>query len=91
MHPPDFYASHPLSHWPDCWLEIRCPCSPRMVMLPVRLLLERGDRRFDQVKTALRCSACGGKPAPVYLIAGQTRTFNKGRPPDWTVELVPPP
>jgi hypothetical protein len=35
--------------------------------VPVRLLLERGDRPFGSVVAALRCSSCGGKPAPVYL------------------------
>lgn len=62
-----------------------------MVMLPVRMLLERGDRAFGAVLTALRCSVCKGKPAPVYLIAGHHRTFAYGPLPDWAVELVPPP
>jgi len=39
MHPPPFYPSHRLSDWPDCCLEVRCPCSERVVVLPVRLLL----------------------------------------------------
>lgn len=86
-----FSLEQRLSDWPACWLEVRCPCSPRMVMIPVRMLLQRGDRSFERVKAALRCSACQGRPAPVYLIAGHTRTFNKGSLPDWTVEIVPPP
>jgi len=89
VHPPDFSLEHALSDWPDCWLETRCAC--RMTMLPVRLLMQRhGSRSFRAVLAALRCSQCEGKPAPVYLVAGTTRTFNKGRPPDWTLELVPP-
>ena len=92
MHPPMFSPTHRLSDWPACALEVRCPCSPRVVMVPVRLLLlERGDRRFDQVAAALRCSACKGKPAPVFLIAGHARSFTGGAPPDWAVELVPAP
>lgn len=91
MHPPVFHLVHRRSDWPDCALELRCPCSPRMVMLPVRMLLERGDRTFSTVLAALRCSKCGGKPAPVYLMAGYHRTFNHGPPPDWAVELEPPP
>ncbi len=66
MHPPDFSLMHHLSDWPACWLEVRCPCSPRVGMLSVRLLLQRGDRLFGDVLAALRCSACRGKPAPVY-------------------------
>jgi hypothetical protein len=88
MHPPAFRPTHHLSDWPDCRLEVHCVCSRRVVMLPVRLLLERGDRPFALVIAALRCSACRGKPAPVYLVAGQSRTFLHGPPPDWAVELV---
>jgi hypothetical protein len=40
-------------------------------VLPVRLLLrDRGDRRFAQVLTKLRCQKCHKPPAPVYLCAG---------------------
>ena len=60
-------------------------------MLPVRLLLERGDRTFNAVFRVLRCSKCRGRPAPVYLVAGFHRTFNHGPEPDWSVELVPVP
>ena len=86
-----FSPTHLLSDWPGCVLEVRCPCSPRVVVMPVRLLLlERGDRRFSQVTAALRCSTCRGKPSPVFLIAGHSRSFTGGGPPDWAVELVPP-
>ena len=91
MHPPAFNPAQRLSNWPDCVLELRCPCSERVVMQPVRLLLERGDRTFGAVLTSLRCSKCQGKPAPVYLVAGHRRTFDHGPQPDWAVELVPPP
>ena len=90
MHPPTFSLDHALSDWPDCCLEVRCPCSPRMVQVPVRLLRERGNRPFRAVLAALRCSACRGRPAPVYLVAGRTRTFMDGGLPDWALELVPP-
>ena len=55
------------------------------------MLQERGDRPFKDVLAGLRCRQCGGKPAPVYLVAGVTRTFCFGPPPSWAVELVPPP
>ena len=39
-----------------------------------------------------RCSRnCGAKPAPVYLVAGLERKFNKGLQPRWSLELVPEP
>jgi hypothetical protein len=88
MHPPDFSLTHKLSDWPDCRLEIGCPCSARVVVVPVRTLLERGDRAFGRAISALRCSSCRGKPAPVYLVAGLTRQACMGPPPSWTVELV---
>lgn len=91
MHPPLFHPAQRLSDWPDCVLELRCPCSARVVMRPVRMLLDRGDRTFSTVLAALRCSKCGEKPTPVYLVAGHHRTFNHGREPDWAVDLVPPP
>lgn len=59
-------------------------------MLPVRMLLERrGDRTFNAVLAALRCSKCGGEPAPVHLVSGRHRTVHGGPHPDWAVELVP--
>lgn len=91
MHPPPFSVAHKLSEWPDCALELRCHCSERVVLLPVRMLLDRGDRTFGTVLAALRCSKCGGEPAPVYLVAGYHRTFNHGPSPDCAVELVPQP
>lgn len=57
-------------------------------MMPVRLLLEQRDRTFADVIAALSCTSCDGNPAPVYLVAGQARTFMGGPSPDWTVELV---
>ena len=91
MHPPSFSLDHAPSDWPDCRLEVRCPCSPCMTQMPMRLLAEQyGNRSFRAVLTALRCSACRGRPAPVYLVAGFTRTFVHGAPPDWALELVPP-
>ena len=38
-----------------------------------------------------RVPDCRSRPAPVYLVAGYTRTFMHGAPPDWALELVPPP
>ncbi len=90
MHPPPFRLDHRLSNWPACCLEVRCPCSPRVTVLPVRLLLDRhGDGRFAAVLARLTCSACKGRPAPVYLVAGYHRTFQHGPAPDWALELVP--
>lgn len=92
MHPPLFRLDDRLSDWPDCWLEVRCPCSPRVTVSPVKLLAtQHGDRTFRAVLAALQCSKCRGKPAPVYLVAGQTRTFMHGPPPSWSLELVPVP
>lgn len=89
MHPPPFLRSHLLSNWPDCSLELHCPCSPRVTMLPVRMLHTRyGDRTFSVILDWLRCSSCGGRPLPVYLVAGHTRSFINGPPADWSLELV---
>ena len=41
MHPPAFRLVQRLSDWPYCVLELRCPRSPRIVLLPVQG--ERGD------------------------------------------------
>ncbi len=87
MHPPDFSIDHQLSDWPECRLEVTCPCSGRVVVIPVSYLLRRGDRTFRSVVAGLRCSRCGGSPAPVYLVAGLARRFNFGPPPSWAVEL----
>ncbi len=88
---PDFHLDHTLSDWPGYTLELRCPCSPRVTFMPVRLLAERGNRPLRAVLEALRCSDCRGKPAPVHLIAGRSRTFMGGGAPDWSLELVPAP
>jgi hypothetical protein len=56
----------------------------------VRLLLDQWPRSpLASVIAGLRCKSCGGKPSPVYLVAGQQRT-GFGPPPNWAVELVPP-
>ena len=92
MHPPAFHLDHTLSDWPDCTLELRCPCSPRVTLMPMRLLADRhGDRAFRAVLAALRCSTCKGKPAPVYLVAGHHRTHACGPGADWALEMVPAP
>jgi len=92
MHPPDFSFDHALLDWPECWLEVRCPCSQRVTNLPVRMLAARnGARPFRAILAALRCSACRSSPAPAYLVAGQTRTFNFGPRASWALELVPSP
>jgi len=92
LHPPAFRLNHRLSDWPDCSLELRCPCSPRVTVPAVKLLaMQHGNRTFRAVLAALRCSECRGRPAPVYLVAGQTRTFMHGPPPSWSLELVPAP
>ncbi len=63
-----------------------------IVVLPVRLLIEQhGDRTFAEVLARLKCKSCRQAPAPVYLVAGHQRTFCYGGPPDWSLELVPPP
>src|ERR1051326_4653958 len=86
MHPPPFRPDHHLSDWPDCRLELWC-CKGT-VGYPDKLLIQRnGDRTFAEVLNRLRCSACGGKPAPVYLCAGH-REHGNGAPPYWAVELV---
>jgi len=46
LHPLAFHIDQRLSDWPECWLELRCPCSPRTVLHPVKMLLQRGDRPF---------------------------------------------
>ncbi|MBV8914884.1 MAG: hypothetical protein JOZ05_17830 [Acetobacteraceae bacterium] len=92
MHPPTFSLHHHLSDWPHCRLELHCaPCRSRSALIPVRMLIDHGgDRPFSALLPALRCKDCGGKPAPVYLVAGATRTASHGPPPSWVVELVPP-
>ena len=69
-------------------LEVRCRCSPRAVMVPVRLLLGDGDRPFKNVIRRLRCRTCGGPPKQVFLIAGHHRHYAGSAPPDWSVPLL---
>ena len=89
MHPPAFSLDHALSDWPHCMLEVRCPCSPRMTLLPARLLSQQhGDRPFRAILAALRCKDCRGKPAPVYLVAGHVRDYTGGPLPSWALQLV---
>jgi hypothetical protein len=89
VHPPRFNLTQHLSDWPECGLEVHC-CKG-MVVYPVRLIAARyGDRTFGVVIGKLRCSRCGGKPAPVYLCAGH-RTYCGGAAADWAIELVPAP
>ena len=91
MHPPTFNLAQRLSDWPFCVLELRCRCSERVVTLPVRQLLERGDRTFSAVLAVLQRSECRGKWVPVYLVAGHHRTFAHSPALTWVVEMVPPP
>ena len=86
--PLPFSPEHRLSQWLACSLEIRCPCSPRVVLIPIRLLRGDGDRRLKDVVSALRCCLCRGRPAPVYLVAGQHRQRCGGAGPNWAVEVV---
>ena len=92
MHPPAFRRSHRLSDWPECSLELRCRCSPGTTLMPVKLLItQRGGLAFATILDRLRCSRCRARPAPVYLVAGHTRSFINGPPADWSLELVPTP
>ena len=89
--PLPFSPEHRLSHWLACSLEVRCPCSPRVALIPIRLLRGDGDRRLKDVVSALRCRLCRGRPAPVYLVAGQHRQQSGLAGPNWAVEVVAPP
>ena len=89
--PLPFSPEHRLSHWLACSLEVRCPCSPRVALIPIRLLRGDVDRRLKDVVSALRCRLCRGRPAPVYLVAGQHRQRCGGAGPNWAVEVVAPP
>ena len=89
--PLPFSLEHRLSHWLACSLEVRCPCSPRVALIPIRLLRGDGDRRLKDVVSALRCRLCRGRPAPVYLVAGQHRQQSGLAGPNWAVEVVAPP
>jgi hypothetical protein len=89
VHPPQFSPHHRLGDWPDCVLDVSCPCHVGgFSHLPVRMLRNTyGNLTFKTVMEKLRCSRCGGPPAPVYLVAGHHRTFHYGPEPDWAVEL----
>jgi len=92
MHPPAYHPDHRLAHWPECSLEMRCPCSERVALLPIRYLIEqRGDRAISAVLASLRCSSCNSKPGPICLVAGQSRTFNHGPLLAWPLGLIPLP
>ena len=81
-----------LSDWPDCHIELRCSGCGGLPGGGVKLLRKRfGDPSFADLVPRLICKHCRAKFAPVYLVAGHTRTFCHGGSPDWAVELVPPP
>jgi len=63
MHSPQFSTGQRLSGWLERMLEIRCPRSLRVVLLPVKFFLERGNRTFDDVPLALGCMACSTRSA----------------------------
>ena len=90
-HPPPFSPTQRLSQWMGCTLEVRCPCSPRVVLLPIRLLRGDGDRRLKDAVAALRCRLCHGRPAPVYLVAGHHRQRHGGAGPNWAIEVIEAP
>ena len=91
MDVPTFRRDYHLSDWPTCCVEARCPACGRSSIAPVKLLMASGDRTFDDLATRLKCSACGAKPAPVYLCSGHARQRCKGISPSWAVEIVAPP
>ena len=88
-----FRLQQRLSDWPDCHLELRCDgCRGRVTTPSIKLMLRQaGDMTFDDLLPRLRCQHCKARPAPVYLCASPHRTFYGGPPPDWAVELIPPP
>lgn len=91
MHPECFSKHQRLSDWPECWIEIYCPCGRSTAMLAKMMRERYGDLPFTGVIRQLRCERCRRAPGPVYLRAGLVRTFCHGGEPDWAVELVPPP
>jgi hypothetical protein len=84
---PAFRASHLLSDWPSCQIEIHC-CRGVTIIPIRRLMLDHGDPTFSAVIGRLRCKRCHGAPAPVYLCAGG-REWTGGPPADWAIEVVP--
>ena len=62
------------------------------MLYPVKMLRERyGNPTFADLMPKLRCKCCGGRPAPVYLVAGFHRSDAKGPPLCWAVELMAQP
>ena len=89
MHLDPFNSTHRLSDWLDTVIEVGCSCSAEVKLYPVRMLLRMcGDGTFNRVIAALRCSACGGKPVVLYVIAGMHRRPVGGPLPCWNVQLV---
>jgi hypothetical protein len=77
LHPSAFHLDQRLSDWPECWLELRCPCSPRTVLHPVKMLLQRGDRPFRSVLAALLLRLPG--QAGAGLFGSRARPESHGR------------
>lgn len=90
MHPPPFSMDQKLSDWPDRHLEIRCSCGRSSHPATKLLIREIGDRPFKLFLSRLQCKECKHSAAPVYLVAGRSRTQCGGETPGWAVELIPP-
>ena len=92
MHPPMFRSNQRLEEWPECFLDLKCSGCGWSKGASVKLLRRQfGNPTFGDLVPRLRCSHCNARYAPVYLCAGHHHTFCYGGPPDWAVELVPPP
>jgi hypothetical protein len=90
--PAALHHAHTIADWPDCHLELHCPQCGKMTFTALRMFrLGYGGTRVLDLVAKLRCSACGVPAAPLYLVAGQTRSFTGGPSPDWAIELVPAP
>jgi hypothetical protein len=77
----------PLSALAGCWLHIQC-CKG-VVIYPVKLMASRyGDGRLSDALNRLRCLACGGAPASVWLSETPNLEPCGGAPPGWSIELV---
>jgi|GEM_PF-5407909 len=63
-HSPPFSPTQRLSQWMGYTLEVRCPCSPRVVLLPVAYFEETATAAS---KTPLR--PCG----IAYVVVGRPR------------------
>ncbi len=79
LHPPVFHLDQRLSDWPEYWLELRCPCSPRTVMHPVKMLLQRGDRPFRGGAGGAALLCLPGQ-ASAGLPGSRARPRSHGRP-----------